>query len=199
METSAETRESRDHTPAARESSLSLHEEPAAETPALARTWNDHLAPLLVFLGVVILDHLTKWWAIVTLRHLDELTGSLRSIVLIPGFLDFTYAENTGAAFSLFQEHPEVLTAVSLVIAGMIFWWYWTTPRAHRGTRIALALVLGGAVGNLIDRVVRGSVVDFIHAFYGRYHWPTFNVADSAICIGIALLILWSFREQKAA
>jgi signal peptidase II len=199
METSAETRESRAHPAAAQGKRVSLQEEAVTESPARARTWKDHLPPLLVFLGVILFDHLTKWWAIVTLRQLDEFTGTLRSIVIIPGFLDFTYDENTGAAFSLFQNHPTALTAVSFVIAGMIFWWYWTTPRAHRGTRIALALVLGGAVGNLIDRVVRGAVVDFIHAFYGRYHWPTFNVADSAICIGIALLILWSFREQKAA
>jgi len=159
----------------------------------------DHLAPLLAVAAILVLDRLTKLWALASLRVADPATGAVgsRTIVLIPGCLDFTYAENTGAAFSLFNGHPGALALVAFVIAAAIFWWYWRTPREHRGMRIALGLVLGGAIGNLIDRVIRGSVVDFIHAFWRGHHWPTFNVADSAICVGIALLILWSYREQK--
>ena len=167
--------------------------------PRSPMSWADHAVPLAAALAVLVLDRLTKWWALSSLRIVDPLTGTVRSrtVGLIPGALDFTYAENTGAAFSIFHNHPVILTAVSLTIAVAIFWWYWRAPREHTGMRVALGLVLGGAIGNLIDRIVRGSVVDFIHAFWRNHHWPTFNVADSAICVGIALLILWSYREQK--
>lgn len=163
------------------------------------RSWRDHRIPLAVTLSVIVLDQLTKWWAIVRLKPegWPHPVHPVPRVEILPGWLDFTYAENTGAAFSMFTGWPGALAMVSLTIAGVIFWWYWQTPREHRGTRIALALVLGGAIGNLIDRVLRQAVVDFIHVFWRDHHFPTFNVADSAICIGIALLILWSFREQK--
>jgi len=174
--------------------------EPRDATPQPPFSWRTHRIPLTFTLSVILCDHLTKWWAIVRLRPdgwPEQIVPPVPVIPIIPGFFDFQYAENTGAAFSIFAQHPGVLTIVSLLIATVIFWWYWRTPQAHRGTRIALALVLGGAIGNLIDRLFRGSVVDFIHVFWRQYHWPTFNIADSAICIGIGLLILWSFREQK--
>lgn len=159
--------------------------------------WRRHRFPVAIALGTLLLDHLTKFWAVVVLRDFDYTTGKPVVIDVIPGFLAFRYAENTGAAFSMFSEYPLLLTAITSVIALVLLGWYWKTPEGHRITRLALALVLAGAVGNLIDRFTRGSVVDFIDAYWRSYHWPTFNIADSAICIGIGILFLWAPREQK--
>jgi signal peptidase II len=160
-------------------------------------SWQRHRFPAAIALGTLILDHLTKFWAVAALRDYDYATGKPVVIDVIPGLLAFRYAENTGAAFSMFSDYPILLTAITSVIALVLLGWYWKTPEGHRITRSALALVLGGAVGNLIDRFTRGSVVDFIDAYWRSYHWPTFNIADSAICIGIGILFLWAPREQK--
>lgn len=111
--------------------------------------------------------------------------------VLAP-FLRLVYAENTGAAFSFLADGGEwavwLLRGFSAAACVFILAWLWRHP--PRGERIALALVLGGAAGNLIDRLRFGYVVDFIDAHWGVYHWPAFNIADSAIAIG-ALLLIW--------
>lgn len=159
--------------------------------------WLSHRLPAAIVLGTLLLDHLTKFWAIVVLREYDLVTGKPVVIDVIPGLLAFRYAENTGAAFSMFSNYPMLLTGITSLIALALLGWYWKTPVGHRVTRWALALVLGGAIGNLIDRFARGSVVDFIDAYWRSYHWPTFNIADSAICIGIGILFLWAPREQK--
>lgn len=179
---------------AAPESSTSAGSSPTA-SPRKS-FWRSHLGPIVVGAGIVLLDHLSKWWAIAALKRWDYATGQAAKIELIPGCLMFRYAENTGAAFSLFSEHPALLTLVNLAISTGIAIWYFKTPLEHRMSRLGLALVLGGAAGNLIDRIFRGAVVDFIEAYWRSYHWPTFNVADSAICIGIGILLLWAHREQ---
>ncbi len=118
--------------------------------------------------------------------------AELRSVPVVPGCLKFQYAENTGAAFSLFREHPGVL-AVAVLAWGLVL------PAGERLSRVALGMILGGAVGNLIDRVRFGVVVDFILAYWGRHAWPTFNVADSAICVGVGLFLVASYLVSRSS
>lgn len=132
---------------------------------------------------VLALDQITKAWAI---RSLGD--GSL---VVVPGLLRFVHRTNTGAAFSIFRDHPEYLAIFASCMAlGLIGWALWLKAE-ERALRWALAPIVGGAVGNLIDRFRLGHVTDFIdvHWNYGA-HFPTFNVADSGITVGMILLIL---------
>ena len=116
------------------------------------------------------------------------------SIVVIPGFFDLTHIYNTGGAFgflagksSLFR-HLFFLTA-SAIAMGMIVYLYLKTPREFLFLRSGLALILGGAVGNVIDRIRLGKVVDFLDLYVKDLHWPAFNIADSAITVGILIFI----------
>ncbi|MEK6196146.1 MAG: signal peptidase II [Deltaproteobacteria bacterium] len=116
------------------------------------------------------------------------------SIVVIPGFFDLTHIYNTGGAFgflagksSLFR-HLFFLTA-SAIAMGMIVYLYLKTPREFLFLRSGLAMILGGAVGNVIDRIRLGKVVDFLDLYVKDLHWPAFNIADSAITVGILIFI----------
>jgi signal peptidase II len=118
-------------------------------------------------------------------------------VTVIPHCFHFRYAENTGAAFSIFAENPIILTLLSTAALIGIFWWFWITPRTERLMRLCQGAIIGGALGNLIDRWTRGFVVDFIDWHWKDvYHWPTFNIADSAIfvsvCVLSAYLIFWA-------
>lgn len=162
-----------------------------------------------LFLFWLAADHATKIWAIQALKppfdpyQLTALQyyqaleqGLIPRIVIIPGFLQLVYAENTGAAFSFMTGNTFVLGLISLG-ATIGFSWYWSTlPAKEIWGRMALALLLSGAVGNMIDRFMRGYVVDFIDAYYGQYHWPTFNIADSCICVGAVILAV-RFLQKK--
>src|SRR5262245_37858921 len=146
---------------------------------------------------VLIADQLTKAWA----------TASLKPIVyieVIPGFFRLSYATNRGVAFSLFADSQLdirwILSAVSLVAALFVLSYFRRAPADKQLLNFSLALLIAGIVGNMIDRVRMGEVVDFIELHWqGLYSWPTFNVADSAICVGAVLLALEMLREEKAA
>jgi len=132
---------------------------------------------------VLILDQLTK---ALILEHLP-LGGS---IPVIPGFFDLTHVHNPGGAFGFLAGlSPAVRSllfiAVSLLAAGLILYFYWQTPPRQRFLPVGLALIFGGAVGNLVDRLRFGIVVDFLDVYAGTLHWPAFNVADSAITVGV--------------
>jgi signal peptidase II len=142
-----------------------------------------------------VLDQWTKW--LVEL-HL----GSHASVDLIPNFLSLTYVRNTGVAFGLFAAHDQfsgtlMLTVLGLLALSFVGYYFWRLATSERVLLLALALVIGGAVGNLVDRIMNGGVTDFIDFYYGTYHWHTFNVADSAITVGIFLMILGSLRQQE--
>jgi signal peptidase II len=137
--------------------------------------------------ATVAADQATKWWAVARLRQ-----GA--PIVLLPNFLELRFQVNTGAAFSMFEGHTGWLALFSALISVGLLTWGWLLPARERGLRLPFGLILGGAVGNLIDRVWLRHVIDFIVAHWHQYYWPTFNVADSAVCIGMAWLILASFR-----
>lgn len=148
---------------------------------------------LLVSLGVLVLDQWTKWLVEAHLPH-----HSAHEI--IPGFLNLTHVRNTGVAFGLFASEGGgnglLLTLLGLGALAAVGVYFWFTPTRDRMLLMALALVVGGAVGNLIDRVSSGAVTDFIDVYVGSHHWPSFNVADSAISIGIVLMAIDSFRPH---
>ena len=150
---------------------------------------------LFVSLGVIVLDQWTKWLVEVRLAHQTPQP-------VIPGFLSLTHVRNTGVAFGLFASQGMtggswLLTILGLGALTAVGIYFWFAPSRDRLLLIALALVVGGAVGNLIDRVSTGAVTDFIDVYLGSHHWPSFNVADSAISIGIVLMALDSLRSRK--
>ena len=143
---------------------------------------------LWIAVAIVALDQLTK--AIVRARlPLHE------SVSVIPGFFDLTHVRNTGAAFGMldnthFAYKPALMVVVALVALGAVASYALTLPATQRIARYGLALILGGAVGNLIDRAVMGYVVDFVDVYWRGVHFWAFNVADSAITVGVALMLL---------
>ena len=126
-----------------------------------------------------------------------------KEISIIPGFFSITHTENTGAAFSLFADSPShwktaMLIGFSLIAMVVVSVLLWKLSRPLTMTGIALSLILGGAVGNLWDRVATGRVIDFLLLYVKTYRWPVFNLADSAIVIGASLLVLEIiFTRQK--
>ncbi len=155
--------------------------------------------PLLFLLAALVIgfDQFTKFLII---QHVP----SGHNITVVPGIFRISHVLNTGAAFSFLADtaNPDtvryVLIAFSVIAAVIVAVMIWRAGRALSLTGVALALILGGALGNLYDRVVRHVVVDFLEVHIVHYHWPDFNVADSAICIGACLLILEIFRPQPA-
>ncbi len=142
---------------------------------------------LALLVGFFILDHATKFWAEAALKP-----GPGRGypvIEIIPGFFDLQYHENTGAAFSMATGQTKLLAVVSLLATIGFSWFWWTLPASERWGRCAVALILSGAVGNMIDRMAREYVVDFIHFYFREYHYPIFNIADTCICVGAAIIV----------
>ena len=152
------------------------------------------LAYLLVAGAVFMIDQTTKAWAVRRLRFDGDWA-------VISGFLNFAYAQNTGVAFSFLDNQGDAgrwgLSAVAGVAAILVLYYFWRTPRSHDRLLGALALLLAGILGNVTDRMRLGFVVDFIDVQFGNWHYPTFNVADMAICIGAGLLILDMFFSRK--
>lgn len=144
--------------------------------------------------GVFMIDQVTKAWAIRVLRFNDDRT-------VISGFLNFAYAENTGVAFSMLDNHGDAgrwgLSVVAFVAAALVLYFFWRTPRSDDRILGALALLLAGIIGNVTDRMRLGFVVDFIDVEFGGWHYPTFNIADAAICVGAGLLIIDMFLSKR--
>ena len=152
------------------------------------------LAYLAIAGGVFLIDQSTKAWAVSRLRFGDDIS-------VISGFLNFAYAHNTGVAFSMLDDHGNTgrwgLSVVALVAAALVLYFFWRTPRSDDRILGSLALLLAGIAGNVTDRLRLGYVIDFIDVQFGSWHYPTFNVADMAICIGAGLLILDMFLSKK--
>jgi len=150
---------------------------------------------LWVSVVVLILDQCTKLLA-------DAMLSMQQSVLLLP-FLALRKAYNYGAAFSFLGDASGwqrwFFIVLALVVIGILITWLRRLPPGNTGARVALVLILGGAAGNVIDRLVYGYVIDFIDVFYGSWHWPTFNIADSAISVGVFLLLVDSFREHRQA
>ena len=154
------------------------------------------LAYLAIAGGVFLIDQSSKAWAVSRLK----LGGDMP---VISGILNFAYAQNTGVAFSMLDDHGDAgkwgLSAVALVAAVLVLYFFWRTPRSDDRILGALALLLAGIAGNVTDRMRLGYVIDFIDVQFGNWHYPTFNVADAAICVGAGLLVIDMFFSKKKA
>lgn len=166
---------------------------------ALQKLWH-RLLPIIVAVVVIIADQVSKF-------AVKDWLGSgdvPRSVALIKNVLYFTYSTNTGVAFGLFAGRAFVFLLVAVAIAVLMVFYYRFLPSDQVGMKIMLGLILGGALGNnLIDRVIRGKVIDFIdlHLWTGHNVWPVFNLADSVIVLGVLglalLLLLQSEKKEK--
>ena len=156
----------------------------------------DSRIPLLLLATlVVVLDRASKVWIV---HHINP--GY--AITVIPGVFRLTHVLNTGAAFSLFENSSPITVRNSLIVFSIIavivvLAMLWRAGRTLSLTGVALALILGGAIGNLYDRLRFSHVVDFLEVHIVHYHWPDFNIADSCIVIGACLLLIEIFRPQS--
>jgi signal peptidase II len=161
------------------------------------RPW--HIA---IVLGCFVLDQLTKYWVIFTMPLYS-------SIPVFPGF-EIVHIKNRGAAFGMFHDTGPVFRilffgTVTLVCIWLLISWLGTTPRSEKWQRLGLCLILGGALGNVKDRVIFGEVTDFVHVYYRAYSWPAFNIADAAICVGVGVILAvllqqkWAKRKSASA
>jgi signal peptidase II len=145
---------------------------------------------LLISVLVIILDQASKWWIV---RHMDL----YQSIPVITNFFAITSHRNRGAAFGILQNQQWLFIVVTVCVVAAIIYFLIKAKKETMLTRISLSLILGGAIGNLVDRIRTGEVVDFFHFQFGTYQFPIFNVADSAICIGVTLFVLATFFASK--
>lgn len=150
----------------------------------------------LLSILVIVLDQTTKYWVEATLLPYQP-------VQILP-MLNITLAFNTGVAFSALSNVGSwsvwFFIGFSLLVSvGLLIWLIRMKPSDSFLQKAAISLILGGAIGNLCDRILAGHVIDFIDVFYHQYHWPIFNIADSAICIGAFLLVLEMFIPTKAS
>lgn len=148
---------------------------------------------MLKWLGLSLLVLVLDQWSKIAIKGAMSL---YQSIMLVPGF-NLTYVHNTGAAFSFLSEaggwQRWFFAAMAIIISGILTVWLYRLKKHETLLAFALALVLGGAIGNLVDRLAYGYVIDFLDVYYEAWHWPAFNVADMAISIGAFLMLLESF------
>lgn len=149
---------------------------------------------ILVLAGaLLLLDQATK----VVIAH--AFSAGRPPLVVIPGFFNLVYVTNKGAAWGLFSDLAAgrwLLLAISVAVTGLVIWQFRALTEGRRERFYALAMVLSGILGNGVDRLRRGEVVDFLDFNLGFYQWPAFNVADSAICVGVAIFIISSLLRS---
>ncbi|OPX20486.1 MAG: signal peptidase II [Desulfobacca sp. 4484_104] len=153
---------------------------------------------LIVPLGVVV-DQLSK--AIISL-----ILPRYASIVVIPQFFNLVHVHNRGAAFGLLSNWPEAFTSIfltctTLIVLAVLGYLFYRLPDTEALAASGYGLIMAGALGNLIDRLRLGEIIDFLDFYIGQYHWPAFNVADSLVCLGAGLLFLaiWGAEEASNA
>lgn len=145
--------------------------------------------------AVFALDRLTKW-------IVERVVGFSDTHTVIPGFFDIVYSQNRGVAFGILNDSTSEwrtalligLSAAAVILVSIVLW---NARRMDALPLWGLALILGGAAGNVFDRIVWGRVTDFLEFYIGQYHWPTFNLADSAIVIGSGLFLLDTLRSKR--
>lgn len=162
--------------------------------PAVGRF--GRLAWLWLSLLVLVVDQATK-------LYFNNALTMYQQIVVIPDYFSWTLAYNTGAAFSFLSDAGGwqlwFFTALAVGISGLMAYWMWGTARGAWRSAVPYALVIGGAIGNVIDRLMHGHVVDFIQWHIGDHYWPSFNIADSAIVLGAVGIALFGLFDGKAA
>ena len=149
----------------------------------------------LLALIVFVLDQVTKAWIYAKLPLGSY--GAYGGIEVIPNFFYLVHVGNTGAAWSLFTGKSFYLALLALITLLAIFFWRRALGLQDRTAQLAFGLLCGGIVGNLVDRLLHGHVIDFLDFHFGSYVYPTFNVADSGICIGVALYVWHSLRHPQ--
>ena len=147
-----------------------------------------------LLIAIVLLDQVTKWFV-------DRSLPLYRSIPVIDGFFNLTYIRNTGAAFGILAGSAAAfrlpfLMIFSLLAIGFIIVMLRRLPERETGLITALAFILGGAIGNLIDRFAYGEVIDFLDFYWANYHWPAFNIADSFITVGVVITIYYLIKAK---
>jgi signal peptidase II len=157
----------------------------------LSRKWKIVAVWLVV---ILVLDQLTKYLV-------DRWMSLHHSIPILEGLFNLTYVRNTGAAFGIFAGSHEAfrlpfLILVSVVAIGFVFVMLKRLRDGEAGLITALSFILGGALGNLIDRVLYGEVIDFLDFYWSRYHWPAFNVADSFITVGVTITLFYLIKYK---
>ncbi len=155
--------------------------------------WGLTLVPASI---VIVLDQLTK---LIVLARMDL----HQSVPILDGFFALTYVRNTGAAFGIFAGHDSALRvpallAVAGLALGVLLWFVRTVPADRKLVIAACGAVLGGAIGNMIDRAAYGEVIDFFDVYLGTWHWPAFNIADAAITCGVVVLCLDALKGEPA-
>lgn len=150
------------------------------------------IIPVVITVILILIDHGTKFWALESLKPIHNMT-------LIEGFMDLTFVENRGMAFGMFSGQRWLILLLTGVISIGLIWFYLSLPkkREYRPVRASLILILAGAIGNIIDRLFRGYVVDFFEFTF--FEWPVFNVADIYVVVGVillALMIIFVVKEE---
>jgi signal peptidase II len=175
----------------------------APPTPAPVTSRKSYLASFrayrwlwIIATIVFIADQVTK--EMIAARLPFGSYGPSARIEVIPGFFNLIHVGNTGAAWSMFSGQSLGLALVALGALVAMFIWRHALGLHHRSAQPCFGLLCGGIVGNLVDRVRHGHVIDFIDLHFGSYIYPTFNVADSAICVGVLWYVLWSLKQPAA-
>ena len=168
--------------------------EPAAPAPPLRRVLAYRLL-LTIALAVIAVDQLSKAW-INTRLPLGTYGGS-GSIPVVRGFFYIVHVGNTGAAWSMFSGRSVLLAALAAATLVAIFLWRRALGLRDRVAQISFGLLCGGIIGNLVDRLRHGHVIDFLDFHFGSYIYPTFNLADAAICVGVGLYLIQSLRAPE--
>lgn len=144
----------------------------------------------LLAVVVILIDQLSKWW-IVANMELRE------SISIIENFFYITSHRNTGAAWGILAGQMGFFYIITLIVVGVIVYYMQKFAKDSKVMGISLGLILGGAIGNFIDRLFRKEVVDFFDVYIGSYDYPIFNIADSALVVGVILIIIATFKDEK--
>ena len=171
--------------------------DPGNPTPARLSAWCQvWRLPAVVVVAMTLVDQLTKY-AIVD----SEPLARQGIIQVIPDFFRIVHVRNPGAVWGMFSNQTQVLSVISLVVFAAILAMFPRFVNGFTERGIAMSLILSGILGNLLDRILRGNVVDFLSFYYKRWEWPSFNVADSCICIGVGIYLISSGtrNEDKVA
>jgi signal peptidase II len=153
---------------------------------------------LILATATLALDQATKFWVAAHIPF-DSLHSHDvgQDLIVIPGFFWLIHVGNTGAAWSMFSGQSLLLAALAFATLAAIAWWRHTLGLRERGAQLAFGLLCGGIAGNLLDRLTRGHVTDFLDFHFGSYIYPTFNVADSGICVGVFIYIVRTLRTPN--
>ena len=151
-----------------------------------------NILPIIAVVILILLDQGTKFWALASLKPIHNMT-------LVEGFMDLTFVENRGVAFGMFSGQRWFILLLTGIIAAGLIWFYKAMPKKKEyfPLRVSLVMVLSGAIGNIIDRLFRGYVVDFFEFTF--FEWPVFNVADIYVVVGVillALMILFVVKDE---